>query len=373
MRNTGAGGVTCRALDPPEERALAKAIPRLDRSRLSTLPIPVILSIVRDMRRIFSRLPTLLCATLALAPACAIAQAFPARGVTIVSPFAPGGPNDLIARTLATRFTESLGVAVVVENRGGAGGTVGTGVVARAAPDGHTLLLGGPSSLAIAPHLYAKLPYDSLRDFAPISNVALTPYVLAVNPRVPAKSLGDVIRIARSRPEALSFGSSGAGSVSHLAAEMLSATAKLQMVHVPYKGTVPSIAAMVGGDVDMMFADFSLIDALSRSGKLRLIAVAGRKRSAALPAVPTVIEAGFPDFVMEGRFGLLAPSGTHRETISRLNALVIAVIRAPEVRTRFAQLGYEPLGDSPEEFAALIRSDFERFGRLIRQLGLKAD
>lgn len=316
---------------------------------------------------------TLLAAVLCLASFAATAQAFPSRSLTIVSPFAPGGPNDLIARTLATRFTEALGVAVVVENRGGAGGTVGTGVVARAVPDGHTLLLGGPSSLAIAPHLYAKLPYDSLKDFAPISNVALTPYVLAVHPRVPAKSLADVIRIAKSRPEAMSFGSSGAGSVSHLAAEMLAATSKLQMVHVPYKGTVPSITAMVTGDVDMMFADFSLIDSLSRAGKLRLIAVAGRKRSAALPGVATVIESGIPDFVMEGRFGLLAPAGTPRDTIARLNALVLSSVRAPEVRARFAQLGYEPLGDTPEEFASLMRSEHERFGRLIRQLGLKAD
>lgn len=316
---------------------------------------------------------TLLATALYTASFAAIAQAFPSRSLTIVSPFAPGGPNDLIARTLAARFTEALSVAVVVENRGGAGGTVGTGVVARAAADGHTLLLGGPSSLAIAPHLYAKLPYDSLKDFAPISNVALTPYVLAVHPRVPAKSLADVIRIAKSRPEALSFGSSGAGSVSHLAAEMLAATSKLQMVHVPYKGTVPSIAAMVTGDVDMMFADFSLIDSLSRAGKLRLIAVAGRKRSAALPGVATVIESGIPDFVMEGRFGLLAPAGTPRDTITRLNALVLSTVRAPDVRARFAQLGYEPLGDTPEEFALLMRSEFERFGRLIRQLGLKAD
>lgn len=315
----------------------------------------------------------LLAVALGLSCACATAQTFPSRGVTIVSPFAPGGPNDLIARTLATRFTEALGVPVVVENRGGAGGTVGTGLVARAAPDGHMLLLGGPSSLAIAPHLYAKLPYDSMRDFAPISNVALTPYVLAVNPRVPAKSLADVIRIAKSRPEALSFGSSGAGSVSHLAAELLSATARLQLVHVPYKGTVPSITAMVSGDVDMMFADFSLIDSLSRAGKLRLIAVAGRKRSAALPGVATVIESGIPDFVMEGRFGLLAPAGTPRDTVARLHALVVSTIRSGDVRARFSQLGYEPLGDTPDEFAALIRTDHERFGRLIRSLGLKAD
>jgi len=259
-----------------------------------------------------------------------------------------------------------------VENRGGAGGTVGTGYVARAVPDGHVLLLGGPSSLAIAPHLYSKLSYDSLRDFAPITNIAATPYVVAVNPRVPVRTMDDWVKIARSKPQAISFGSSGAGSVSHLGAEMLAAASGAELVHVPYKGTVPSITGMVSGEVDMMIADLALVDSLARAGKLRLIAIASRSRSNVVPEVPTVIETGFKDFVMEGRFGMLAPAGTPPEVIKRLHVALVAAVNSPDVRERFAQLGYVPATDTPELYVAMIRAEHERFGRLIRQLKIGA-
>ena len=305
------------------------------------------------------------------APA-ALAQAFPSRSITIVSPFAPGGPNDVIARLMAAKLSDTLGVAVVVENRGGAGGTVGTGYVARAAADGHVLLLGGPSSLAIAPHLYAKLTYDALRDFSPITNIAATPYVVAVNPRVPARTIPELLKVARSKPQALSFGSSGAGSISHLGAEMLAVAGGAELVHVPYKGTVPSITGMVSGEVDMMIADLGLVDALARAGKLRLLANAGRGRSSVIAQVPTMLESGFKDFVMEGRFGMLAPAGTPRETVMRLHGLLVAAVRSTEVRERFAQLGYEPATDTPEQYASMMRLEHERFGRLIRQLKIVA-
>ncbi len=305
------------------------------------------------------------------APA-ALAQAFPSRSITIVSPFAPGGPNDVIARLMAAKLSDTLGVAVVVENRGGAGGTVGTGYVARAVADGHVLLLGGPSSLAIAPHLYAKLTYDALRDFSPITNIAATPYVVAVNPRVPARTIPELLKVARSKPQALSFGSSGAGSISHLGAEMLAVAGGAELVHVPYKGTVPSITGMVSGEVDMMIADLGLVDALARAGKLRLLANAGRGRSSVIAQVPTMLESGFKDFVMEGRFGMLAPAGTPRETVMRLHGLLVAAVRSTEVRERFAQLGYEPATDTPEQYASMMRLEHERFGRLIRQLKIVA-
>ncbi|MCX7197653.1 MAG: tripartite tricarboxylate transporter substrate-binding protein, partial [Proteobacteria bacterium] len=296
----------------------------------------------------------------------------PSRSITIVSPFAPGGPNDVIARLMAAKLSDTLGVAVVVENRGGAGGTVGTGYVARAVADGHVLLLGGPSSLAIAPHLYAKLTYDALRDFSPITNVAATPYVVAVNPRVPARTIPELLKVARSKPQALSFGSSGAGSISHLGAEMLAVAGGAELVHVPYKGTVPSITGMVSGEVDMMIADLGLVDALARAGKLRLLANAGRGRSSVIAQVPTMLESGFKDFVMEGRFGMLAPAGTPRETVMRLHGLLVAAVRSTEVRERFAQLGYEPATDTPEQYASMMRLEHERFGRLIRQLKIVA-
>ena len=300
------------------------------------------------------------------------AGAWPARGVTVVSPFAPGGPNDIIARTMAGKLTEAFGVPFTVENRGGAGATLGTGFVARAAPDGHTLLVAGQSSLAFAPHLYAKLSYDPLRDFAPISNVALAPYVMAVNPRVPARSVADLVRLARARPQAISYASSGAGSVSHLATELFAAAAGVEMVHVPYKGMVPGIGAMVAGEVDMMVADLGQVDAMVRAGKLRLLATGGRARSSAAPDVPTMAEAGFRDVVAEGRFGFLAPAGTARETVNRINAVLAQAAKSPDVRERFARLGFEATSDTPEQFAALLRSDFDRYGALIRRLGIKA-
>ncbi len=301
-----------------------------------------------------------------------VGAAWPARGVTVVSPFAPGGPNDIIARTMAGKLTEAFGVPFAVENRGGAGATLGTGFVARAAPDGHTLLVAGQSSLAFAPHLYAKLAYDPLRDFAPISNVALAPYVLAVNPRVPARTVADLVRIARAKPQAISYATSGAGSVSHLATEMFAAAAGIEMVHVPYKGMVPGIGAMISGEVDMMVADLGQVDAMVRAGKLRLLATGGRVRSSAAPDVPTMAEAGFKDVVAEGRFGFLAPAGTPREIVQRIHAVLAQAARATDVRERFAKLGFEATSDTPEQFAALLKSDFDRYGRLIRRLGITA-
>lgn len=315
-----------------------------------------------------------LVALLAWAPVSS-AQApagWPARPVTVVSPFAPGGPNDIIARTMAVKLAEAFGVPFTVENRGGAGATLGTAFVARAAPDGHTLLVAGQSSLAFAPHLYAKLAYDPLRDFAPISNVALAPYVLAVNPRVPARSVADLVRLARAKPQAISYATSGAGSVSHLATELFAAAAGIEMVHVPYKGMVPGIGAMVSGEVDMMVADLGQVDAMVRAGKLRLLATGGRARSSAAPEVPTMAEAGFKDVVAEGRFGFLAPAGTPREIVNRLHAVLAQAAKAADVRDRFARLGFEATSDTPEQFAALMKSDLDRYGRLIRRLGITA-
>ena len=314
-----------------------------------------------------------LCVASAACSLPASAQPWPSRGITVVSPFAPGGPSDLIARTMATKLSEALGVAAVVENRGGAGATLGTGYVARAAPDGYTLLVAGQSSLAFAPHLYAKLPYDSLKDFAPISNVALAPYVLTVNTRVPAKTVADLVKIARSKPQALTFATSGAGSVSHLTMGMFSTTTGLDLVHVPYKGMVPAISAMATGEVDMMFADLGLVESLVQAGKLRMIAVAGRARSSAAPSLPTMGESGFKEVVGEGRFGFLAPAGTPREIVMRLHGILAAATKGADVRERFARFGYEPTSDTPEQFAALIRTEHEQFGRLIRQLKIRAE
>jgi tripartite-type tricarboxylate transporter receptor subunit TctC len=274
---------------------------------------------------------------------------------------------------MSAKLAEALGVAVVVENRGGAGATLGTAYVARAAPDGYTLLVAGQSSLAFAPHLYSKLPYDSLRDFAPIMNVALGPYALTVNARVPAKTVAELLKIARSKPQALTFGTSGAGSVSHLTMERLASSTGVDLVHVPYKGMVPAISAMVSGEVDMMFADLGLVEPMVQAGKLRLLAVSGRNRASAAPSLPTMIEAGHREVVGEGRFGFLAPAGTPKEVVARLHGILAVAVKGADVKERFAKLGYEPTSDTPEQFAALMKAEHEQFGKLIRQLKIKAE
>ena len=312
-------------------------------------------------------------ALLAVTALPAAAQQWPARGIVVVSPFAPGGANDLIARTMSVKLAEALGVAVTVENRGGAGATLGTAYVARAVPDGYTLLVAGQSSLAFAPHLYAKLSYDSLRDFAPIMNVALGPYALTVNARVPAKNVAELMKIARSKPQALTFATSGAGSVSHLTMETLTASTGIDLVHVPYKGMVPAITAMTSGEVDMMFADLGLVQPMVQAGKLRVLAVSGRSRSIAEPSLPTMVESGYKEVVGEGRFGFLAPAGTPKEIIARLHGILATAVKGQDVRDRFAKLGYEPTSDTPEQFAALMKAEHERFGRQIRQLKIKAE
>lgn len=301
------------------------------------------------------------------------AQTYPSKAITLISPFAPGGPSDLIARTMAVKLNEVLGVPVVVENRGGAGATIGTSIVARAAPDGYTLLLAGQSSLAFAPHLYPKLSYDPLRDFSPISNVALAPYALVISPRLAVKNVAELLKLARSKPQGLTYATSGAGSVSHLATAMLISASGTDLLHVPYKGMIPAVGAVLSGDVDMVFADLGSVDTHIRAGKLRLLAVSGRTRASLVPNVPTMIESGFKDLVAEGRFGFLAPAGTPREIVMRLHGVLAAASQSTEVRERFANISYEPTSDTPDEFMALIKSDHERFGRLIKQLKIIAD
>ena len=336
------------------------------------LPVPA--RSCRDFARVAPLLHIVFAASVAVALALpAAAQPWPARGIVVVSPFAPGGANDLIARTMSVKLAEALGVAVTVENRGGAGATIGTAYVARAVPDGYTLLVAGQSSLAFAPHLYAKLSYDSLRDFAPIMNVALGPYALTVNARVPVKTVAELMKIARSKPQALTFATSGAGSVSHLTMETLTASTGIDLVHVPYKGMVPAITAMTSGEVDMMFADLGLVQPMVQAGKLRVLAVSGRNRSIAEPSLPTMVESGYKEVVGEGRFGFLAPAGTPKEIIARLHGILATAVKGQDVRDRFAKLGYEPTSDTPEQFAALMKAEHERFGRQIRQLKIKAE
>ena len=301
------------------------------------------------------------------------AQNYPSKSVRIIVPFAPSGPNDVIARIVGQKLGEQWGHTFLVENRGGAGGTIGVDAGVKSVADGYTLIMGGSSNLAVAPSLYAKLPYDPLRDIAPVSNCAFVPYVVTVNPRVPAKTMKELVAIAKTKPGYLSYGSSGTGSMSSLAAELMNSTMGTQIVHVPYKGTAPSVTDMIAGQIDMMVADLSAVAQHAKSGKLHMIATAGSKRTRGAPALPTVAESGYPGYAVDAWFGMVAPAKTPQDIVAKVSAAVMNVMKLPDVRSRFEQLGYDPIGDSAAEFAATLRADIEKFARVIKAAGIKAD
>ena len=301
------------------------------------------------------------------------AQQYPSKPIRMIVPFAPGGPNDVIGRIVGQKLTEALGQVVVIENRGGAGGTIGVDAGAKSPPDGYTLIMGGSSNLAVAPSLYAKLPYDPQHDLVPISNVAFVPYVVTVNPKVPAKTMKELIAIAKSKPGAIDYGSSGTGSMSSLAAELINAAGGVKLVHVPYKGTAPAVAAMVTGEIDMMVADLAAVAGHAKAGKLRLLATAGSRRTKAAPELPTVAEAGLKGYAVDAWFGVVAPGRTPPDIVARLSGAVAAAVKSADVRGRFEQIGYDPIGDTTAEFAATIKSDIAKFAKVIKAAGIKVE
>lgn len=300
------------------------------------------------------------------------AAGYPSKPIKIIVPFAPGGPNDVLARMVGQKLTELWGHAAVIENRGGAGGTVGADVAAKAPADGYTLAMGGSSNLAIAPGLYARLPYDSIRDFAPVANVAHVPYAVAVNPRVPAKNIRELIALAKTKKDHLSYGSSGTGSVSSLAAELFRSMTGSSIVHVPYKGTAPALTEIIAGQVDMMFADLAVILPHAKSGRLRAIAVTGIKRSPVAPELPTVAASGLPGYDVSPWFGIVTAAGAPRDIVAKLNGAIVQALKSPDMLQRLDQLGYEPIGGTPEQFAATIKSDVAKYAKIIKQAGIKA-
>ena len=327
----------------------------------------------------FSGIPLhcLLAATLAvLAAQSALAQSpagFPMKPVRVVIGFAPGGPADMVGRLITPKMSENLGQQVVIENRGGAGGTIGADVVAKATPDGYTLGLGSSGNLIMAPHLYSKIGYSVAKDLAPISCLAQTAYVIAVNPTVPAKNVSELIKVAKSKKNALSYGTSGNGSTSHIAAELFRGSIGADFVHVPYKGTGPAMAAVVGGEIDMMFGDLTPAMPHAKNGRMRILANLGNKRSPAAPDLPTVGEAGVKMPPVVGRYALFAPAGTPREVITRLNTAVAAVLKAPDTQQRFEQAGIEIVGDAPDQCATTLRTEGDIYGGVIRKAGIKQD
>jgi len=300
------------------------------------------------------------------------AASFPVKPVKLVVPFAPGGPNDILARIVGQKWNEAWGHPAIIENRGGAGGTIGVEYGSKAPPDGYTIIMGGMSNLAVAVGMYSKLGYDP-HELTPITNIAIVPYVLAVNPRVPAKNVAELIAVAKSKKSLLSYGSSGTGAVSHLAAELFKSMSGTDLVHVPYKGTAPAITDVIAGQIDMMFADYAAIAPHAKVGKLRMLAVAGGKRSATAPELPTIGESGVKGYAVDAWFGLVAPPGMAKDIVARINTVTVNALKSADVRQRFGELGYEPIGDTPEQFGATIRSDIDKYVRVVRQAGIKAE
>ncbi|MEO8203013.1 MAG: tripartite tricarboxylate transporter substrate binding protein [Betaproteobacteria bacterium] len=300
------------------------------------------------------------------------AQPYPAKPIRLVVPYTPGAGTDTIARILAQKVGESLGQQVVIENRPGAGGTIGTEVVAKAPADGYTLLF-APTSHAINPGIYPKLGYDTLKDFAPISVVASLPVVLAVAPAVPATSVRELVALAKSTPDQLTMASSGNGTVFHLTGELFKEAAGIRIVHVPFKGGAPAVAAVLGGQVSMTFETSVTLLPHIRSGKLRALGVAGTRRIALLPDVPTLGEAGFPTILAENWYGLYAPAGTPKETIARLYAELDRAIHSPDVREKLAQQGAEIRENTPEQSASFLRAEMVKWAKVIKDSGAKVD
>jgi len=303
----------------------------------------------------------------------ASSETYPSRPIRLVVAQAPGGQNDAIARMLTQSLADILKQPVVIENRGGVGGSIGADVVAKAAPDGYTLLLGGSNNLAIAVGLQRNLPYDPVRDFAPIGGIAQVPYALAVNAKVPAGAVAELVAYARAHPAGLTYGSGGAGSTSGLAAELFKSIAEVDIVEIPYKGSAPAVADLVSGHVDIMFVDLALVQAHAKSGTLRLLAAAGETRAPNAPGLPTVAEQGYPGFAITAWYGLVAPAATPAPVIARLEQALSDVLRSDDFRQRLLQQGYEPIDAPPAALSAMIRGDIARFTALIRSAGIKGE
>jgi len=303
----------------------------------------------------------------------ALAQNYPTRVVRVVVPQAPGAQSELFARMLGQKLGESLGQSVINDPRPGAGGAIGAEVAARAAPDGYTLLFGTNSTHGSNPALYARLPYDPVRDFAPIALTVGMPYVLSVHPSLPVTSLKQLIAFAKSKPGQLYYASAGNGSTHHLSGELFKSMARINIVHVPYKGGPPATAATVGGEVSMLFNTVGSVQPSVKSGRLRALAVTTTSRSGALPDVPTMAEAGLPGFEMQSWFGLLAPAGTPRPIISRLNAETIKALNTPEMKSAIATMGANLMSGSPEQFADHIKSEIGRIGEIVKAAGIKTE
>ncbi len=303
----------------------------------------------------------------------AVADDYPNKAIRLIMPYPIGGSIDIAGRMVAQRLADNLGQAVVVDNRTGAGGIVGTETGARAAPDGYTVLMGGTGTLALSPSLQKNLPYDPNKDFTPVTLLVTIPYVVVVQPSFKAANIRELIALAKAKPNEINYGSGGSGSAPHLAAELFKTMADVRITHVPYKGSTPAITDTMSGQVQLTFTGIPSVMTQMKAGRLRPIGVTSLKRTAALPEVPTIAESGVPGYEVNPWFGVLLPARTPQPLVSRLNAEILKVLQLPATRERFAAEGFEAAGNTPAQFAAYIKAEQIKWGKVIKDAGIKAD
>jgi len=320
-----------------------------------------------------SVLPAALLVICAVLPSLAHAQSYPNKTIRMIVPFPAGGATDIVARLVAQKLGDAVGQQVIVDNRGGAAGTIGSDLAAKSPPDGYTILIGTSSTHAIAQSLYAKLPYDSIKDFTPVIGIATATIVLSMHPSVPAKTVRELIVLAKAKPDALSFASSGSGGVSHLVGEMFKAQAGVQMLHIPYKGDAPALADLVGGQVSLEFGTALSFLPYIQSGRLKALAVTSLKRSQVMPDVPTVAESGLKGFEALQWFGVFAPAGTRAEVVTRLNTEIVKILQTADMRERLTKLASEVMADSPEQFAVFQKAEIAKWARVVKDSGARID
>lgn len=316
------------------------------------------------------RVCALLLGTVALQ---AFAQSYPVKAVKMIVPFPAGGTTDILGRIVAQKLSERLGQPFIIDNRGGAGGNIGADVVAKSAPDGYTLLVGTVGTNAINASIYAKMPYDTAKDFVPIGLIAAVPNVLVVHPSVPARTVKELIDLLKSKPGEINFASSGNGTSIHLSGELFKTMAGVRMNHIPYKGSAPALTDLIGGQVQLMFDNLPSSMPHIKAGKLRALAVTSLKRSAARPDLPTIAEAALPGFDASSWFALFAPAGTPKEIVGKLNSELNAILQLADVREKFAAQGAEPTEFTPEQFAAFTQAELTKWARVVKESGAKVD
>ena len=309
---------------------------------------------------------------LAAVSAAAIAQGYPHKTIRLIVPFPAGGPTDIIARTVGQKLTESMGQAVVIDNRGGSGGNIGADIVAKAAPDGYTLLMAIVSH-AINPSLYSKLPFDPVKDFSPITRTGAATIIFVASPSIGAKTIKDLIALAKAKPHQINFGSPGSGTPHHLAGELLKVTAGIDLIHIPYKGAAPAIADLLGGQVHTAFVSLPAALPHVKAGKLVGLGITSPGRSAVAPDLPTFAEAGLGGYALENWYGALAPAGTPREIITRLNVEIVKALQLPDVKERLVSQGFETRTSTPDEFATYLKSEIVKWAGIVKASGAKVD